>query len=51
MDRRLSEGEEVEAEEGLVDELRDSVRHFEASHPELAAAVGRVADAFGSIGL
>ena len=37
--------------EGLVEELRDGVRRFEVTHPQLAQAIGHVADALGGIGL
>ncbi|MGK2950510.1 MAG: DUF4404 family protein [Acidimicrobiales bacterium] len=47
VERRLQE----EDHEGVVDELRDEVTKFEASHPSLAAAIGRAADALSAIGL
>lgn len=47
VERRLSE----EDDEGIVDELREEVTRFEVSHPRLAAAIGRAADALGAIGL
>jgi hypothetical protein len=37
--------------EGVVDDLRDEVHRFEASHPQLAHAIGRAADALSAIGL
>jgi hypothetical protein len=37
--------------DGLVEELRESVLRFEVSHPRLADAIGRVADALSGIGL
>ncbi len=37
--------------EGLVDELRDRVQRWEASHPSLADVIGRAADALSAIGL
>ena len=37
--------------EGLVEELRESVRRFEVSHPKLADAIGHVADALSSLGI
>jgi hypothetical protein len=40
-----------EDDEGVVDELRDEVTRFEASHPKLANAIGRAADALSAIGL
>lgn len=47
LERRLSD----EDDEGVVDELRDEVTRFEASHPTLANAIGRAADALSAIGL
>jgi hypothetical protein len=47
VDRRLNE----EDDEGLVDELRDEITKFEVSHPTLAAAIGRAADALSALGL
>lgn len=47
VERRLTEGDH----EGVVDDLRDEVTKFEASHPSLAAAIGRAADALSAIGL
>jgi Domain of unknown function (DUF4404) len=37
--------------DGVVEELREEVTRFEASHPRLAAAIGRAADALSAIGL
>lgn len=47
VERRLSE----EDDDGLVDDLRDEVTRFEVSHPTLAAAINRAADALSAIGL
>jgi len=47
VERRLSD----EDPEGVVEELRGEVTRFEASHPKLAAAIGRAADALSAIGL
>lgn len=47
VERRLSD----EDPEGVVEELRDEVTRFEATHPKLAAAIGRAADALSAIGL
>ncbi len=47
VERRLSDDDP----EGVVEELRDEVTRFEASHPNLAAAIGRAADALSAIGL
>lgn len=47
VERRLSDDDD----EGVVDDLREEVTRFEASHPNLAAAIGRAADALSAIGL
>lgn len=47
VERRIREDDD----EGIVDDLRDEVTKFEVSHPRLAAAIGRAADALGAIGL
>ena len=35
----------------LADRLSESARHFEATHPDIAAALGRVIDALASLGI
>lgn len=45
--RRLDEDDH----EGVVDDLRDQVRGFEATHPKLAAAIGQAADSLSALGL
>jgi hypothetical protein len=47
VERRLRD----EDEEGIVDDLREEVTRFEVSHPALANAIGRAADALSAIGL
>lgn len=47
VERRLGDDDP----EGLVEELREEVTRFEVSHPNLAAAIGRAADALSAIGL
>ena len=47
VERRLHE----EDDEGVVDDLRGEVTRFEVSHPGLASAIGRAADALSAIGL
>jgi hypothetical protein len=47
VERRLRD----EDDEGVVDDLRGEVTRFEASHPKLANAIGRAADALSAIGL
>jgi hypothetical protein len=45
--RRLNEDDP----DGIVDDLRDEITRFEASHPTLANAIGRAADALSALGL
>jgi hypothetical protein len=47
VDRRLNHDDE----EGVVDDLRDAVDRFEVTHPRLAEAIGRAADALSALGL
>lgn len=47
VERRLHEKDDS----GVVDDLRREVTRFEASHPKLAGAIGRAADALSAIGL
>lgn len=47
VERRLTEKDD----EGVVEELRDEVTRFQATHPKLASAIGRAADALSAIGL
>jgi hypothetical protein len=47
VERRLREDDD----EGVVDELREEVTRFEVSHPTLANAIGRAADALSALGL
>ncbi len=47
VERRLGD----EDDDGVVDDLRNEVTRFEASHPALANAIGRAADALSAIGL
>jgi hypothetical protein len=47
VDRRLNE----EDDDGIVDDLRHEVSKFEISHPALASAIGRAADALSALGL
>ncbi|MEA2195924.1 MAG: hypothetical protein QOG42_2686 [Solirubrobacteraceae bacterium] len=47
VDRRLNETDS----DGVVDDLRHEVTKFEASHPNLASAIGRAADALSALGL
>jgi hypothetical protein len=47
VERRLGD----EDAEGVVDELRNEVQRWEASHPRLAHTIGRAADALSAIGL
>lgn len=36
---------------GLAERLAEAIREFEESHPQLAAAVGRVADTLSNLGI
>lgn len=47
VERRLRD----EDPDGVVDDLREEVTRFEVSHPALANAIGRAADALSAIGL
>lgn len=47
VERRLKD----EDDEGVVDDLREEVTRFEVTHPALADAIGRAADALSAIGL
>ncbi len=38
-------------EDSLADRLKEAARDFEASHPQLTEAVGRLADALAGMGL
>jgi hypothetical protein len=50
-ERRMAGAEAADDHEGLVEELRESVRRFEVSHPKLADAIGHVADALSGLGI
>lgn len=47
VERRLEEDDS----DGVVDDLRDEVSNFEASHPTLADVINRTADALSAMGL
>lgn len=47
LERRLHD----EDDENVVDELREEVTRFEVTHPKLANAIGRAADALSALGL
>jgi hypothetical protein len=47
VERRLSEDDD----EGVVEDLQEGARKFSVSHPKLADAINRTADALTSIGL
>jgi hypothetical protein len=47
VERRLSEDDD----EGVVEELQEGARKFSISHPSLADAINRTANALTSIGL
>lgn len=50
---RSSERAETEEDDdhSVVDHLGDAMRRFEASHPKLSLAVGRVVDALANLGI
>ena len=49
---RVEERIRLQDDEGdLVEELREEVTRFEVTHPKLAAAIGRAADALSALGL
>jgi hypothetical protein len=49
---RATPGAEMETDGGsLTERLSESARHFEATHPDIAAAVGRVIDALAALGI
>ncbi|MET0728109.1 MAG: DUF4404 family protein [Acidimicrobiales bacterium] len=47
VERRLHEDDD----DSVVDDLREEVTRFEVSHPVLANAIGRTADALSALGL
>lgn len=49
--RELVEQEESAEPASLLEQLRESAREFEESHPALAAAVNRVATALSNLGI
>jgi hypothetical protein len=50
VEAKVSPGEGGD-DEGLIDELQESVLRYEASHPRLAEAIGRLADGLSAMGL
>ncbi len=52
LDRRDPSGAEPEEESpSLIQRLTEAAERFEASHPRLSAAVGRVVDALAALGI
>lgn len=49
--QRVLERDSEHDSESLLDRLTDSIRDFEESHPQLAAALGRVADTLSNMGI
>ena len=47
VERRLHEDDD----DNVVDDLREEVTRFEVTHPRLASAIGRAADALSALGL
>lgn len=50
-DEAHEKAESVEADESLVDQLREAAENFEEQHPTLTELVGRVADALSRLGI
>lgn len=49
---RVEDRIRLQDDEGdIVEELREEVTRFEVTHPRLAAAIGRAADALSALGL
>jgi hypothetical protein len=48
---RFAERLPPEARAGLLDRLREAVRHYHESHPAMAASVGSVIDVLGRMGI
>ncbi|MGV3760461.1 MAG: DUF4404 family protein [Actinomycetota bacterium] len=49
---RVEDRIRLQDDEGdIVEELREEVTRFEVTHPKLAAAIGRAADALSALGL
>jgi len=46
-----SEPARPDEEGSLIDQLTDVASHFEETHPRLASAIGRVADALSQLGI
>jgi hypothetical protein len=44
-------GQIASGDTSFTERLSESARHFEATHPEIAAALGRVMDALAALGI
>jgi len=51
MDRAAPGSEILSADASLAERVSESARHFEATHPEIASALGRVIDALAALGI
>ena len=53
IDLLLAEGqsEPPQTKDSLIHRLRESIQHFEDSHPALVSLVGKVADGLSNIGV
>jgi hypothetical protein len=51
IDRVPPGGEIRSGDASLAERVSESARHFEATHPEIAAALGRVIDALAALGI
>jgi hypothetical protein len=46
-----AESPSAEQQEGIVDRLKESARHFEEEHPAMSGLVGSLIDALGNMGI
>jgi hypothetical protein len=51
LDRGAPGGDLVTGDASLAERVSESARHFEATHPEIASALGRVIDALAALGI
>ncbi len=51
LEEKLREESFMSADEFIVHELRDALLHFEESHPQITALVGRVSDLLVKMGI
>lgn len=51
IDQEVPGGKIASDGDSFTDRLSESARHFEATHPAIAAALGRVIDALAALGI